>query len=109
MQFCSHVYRVSALSLTTLLFGCTLGEVRLNDNGRQVHASIEAPPARCRRVVDVSAATFSIYNGSYDSILNELKNKTAEAGGNFLQIEPSNPLRRGVAFECNPPVGTTTN
>jgi hypothetical protein len=92
--------RLFAALLSVLLFSCSLGEVRLSDQGELIQVSADAPPSSCRKIDEVSRALFSVHDSSYDSVLNELRNKTADLHGNFLQIEPAHALRRGWAYDC---------
>lgn len=74
-----HMFTVGIMAIALGTFGCA---ATLTAAGMKVKATKTAPPPECTEIGDVSAG----YEGSPEAIRNELRNKAAEKGANYLVI-----------------------
>jgi len=96
-------YKIIICSI--FLASCTTG---LTKDGKTVELSFEEPKKKCKKIdfVHYSFMKGKLFSCDFEAVKNVLRNKTAEAGGNYVKINRIDDAgvhcnSTGEAYNCS--------
>lgn len=98
-----HIF-VTATALAALLLSAGCASTQLKPEAANVVVSELPPPQECKEIGQVDSYTnVNVANTSKNVLVNIVKNRAYELGGNYVKLEEHTTLKHaGPVFKCPP-------